>query len=64
MRTITKIVANPISVRQAFWAPYKNFSLHRRTGGETGCGFCRRFQRNAEFTQSAGCVSATSRHTG
>jgi hypothetical protein len=24
--TITKIVANPISVRQAFWAPYKKFS--------------------------------------
>ena len=23
--TITKIVANPISVRQAFWAPYKKF---------------------------------------
>jgi len=24
--TITKIVANPISVRQAFWAPYKKFA--------------------------------------
>ena len=23
--TITKIVANPISLRQAFWAPYKKF---------------------------------------
>jgi hypothetical protein len=26
--TITKIVANPISVRQAFWAPYKKFSRY------------------------------------